>query len=75
MKQKLTLSQATLTNYPAACLASHQHQCAYDHNHGVYFTLRVAFDEQLENIWKKKPQDDASGLLVAKYKESEEASF
>ena len=75
MKPKLTMSQATLTNYPVACLACHQLQCAYDHNHGVYFTLKLAFEEQLENIWKKKPPDDASGLLVATDKESEEASI
>ena len=55
----------------------------------MYFNLKLAFEEQLENIWKKKPPDvkeqlenilkrkppdDACGLLVATIKEPEEAS-
>ena len=72
MKTNLNISKATLTNYPTACncIACHQHQCEYDQNHGIYFTLKLALEEQLENIWKKKPPDDTSGLLVATYKES-----
>ena len=69
-KPKLTLSQATLTSYPAACLVCHQHQCEYDPRHGAYFAIKLALEKQLENIWPKKPPDDASGLLVATRKES-----
>ena len=75
LKPTLKCSPVTSTNYPEPCLACRQNQCEYDHNHGIYFNLKLAFEEQLENIWKKKPPDDACGLLVATNKEPEEASF
>ena len=72
---KLSISNAVLTNYPSGCLVCQQFQCEYDHRHGAYFAFKIALEEQLQNIWPKKPPDDASGLLVATQKESEEASF
>ena len=70
VKPKLSLKQATLTSYPTACLVCHQPQCEYDHRHGAYFAIKLALEDQLKNLWPKKPPDDASGLLVATHKES-----
>ena len=73
MKPTLGISPALLTNYPEPCIACHQPQCQYDHSHAQYFTLKLALEQQLENIWKKKPPDDASGIMVATHKEPAEA--
>ena len=63
------------TSYPEPCLVCHQNQCEYDLRHEMYFNIKRALEEQLENVYKKKPPDDACGLLVATYKELDEASF
>ena len=73
-KPKLSITNPEITNYPKPCLVCQQHQCEYNQRHGAYFTLKLALDEQLENIWQRKPPDDACGLLVATLKESNEAS-
>ena len=74
IKPKLSISKVEQTNYPEACLVCQQHQCEYDHRHEAYISIKLALEEQLKNIRPKKPPDDASGLLVATHKESEEAS-
>ena len=68
-KPNLTRSTTTSTSYPEPCLVCQQNQCEYDQRHGNYFYLKLALEEQLENIWKKKPPDDACGILVATIKE------
>ena len=60
-KPTLSISPASLTNYPDPCIVCHQPKCEYDHRHSMYFAIKLALDEQLETLWKKKPPDDASG--------------
>ena len=63
IKPTLTKSEATSTNYPEPCLACNEHQCAYSFSHQIYFTVKAALDEQLDQIGKQKPSDpgDPSG--------------
>ena len=74
MKPTLGISPALLTNFPDPCILCHQPQCEYDLRHSQYFALKLFLEEQLESTWKKKPPDDASGVMVATYKEPIEAS-
>ena len=62
IRPNLTQSVVTVTTFPEPCLACKQHQCVYNFNHEVYFTVKAACEEQLDKIWKEKPPpDDARG--------------
>ena len=75
MKPTLGIAPASVTNYPEPCIVCHQAQCEYDLRHIQYFSLKLFLQEQLENMLKKKPPDDASGIVVATHKEPTEASL
>ena len=59
MKPTLGIAPASVTHYPEPCIVCHQAQCEYDLRHIQYFSLKLFLEEQSENMFKKKPQDDA----------------
>ena len=61
LKPTLSNSAVTVTNHPDPCLLCNKHQCVYDYNHEVYFTVKAACEEKLDQIWKQKPLDDPGG--------------
>ena len=57
LKPILTKSAFTSTNFPEPCFVCHEHQCNYNFNREVYFTVKAACEEQLLLMSKKKPPD------------------
>ena len=58
---KLSISPSCLTNYPEPCNVCNQHQCSYNFNHGLIFSLNESLGESLNAIL----QESFSSLNVA----------
>ena len=57
----LTNSTVTITTQAEPCPFCNKFQCVFDYSHEVYFTVKAACDETLDQLWKMKPPDDPSG--------------
>ena len=68
---ELSKSVSVYTNCPDPCNFCQKHQCTYDFNHGLVFSVSAALEESLVasiSTWNKKPPDDACGWMVPTHK-------
>ena len=61
---ELSKSVSVYTNYPDHITFCQKHQCTYDFNHGLVFSVSAALEESLVasiSTWNKKLPDDVCG--------------